>query len=72
MVLPLSSIAGLLRTGPPSGVVTDDLLEGVEPKPLPLEGEDSTAPLEDSTALGADWTALPRAAPLVPLSPRVP
>jgi hypothetical protein len=69
----------LSRTGFPFGVVRDERVEPVEPKPLPLEGEDSTAPLEDSTApledstaLGADWTALPRAAPLVPLSPRLP
>jgi hypothetical protein len=43
-----------------------------EPKPLPVVGEDSTAPLEDSTALGAASTALPRSAPLEPLSPREP
>jgi hypothetical protein len=76
--LPLFSVVDLtppvveLRAGLPFGVVRDELVEPVEPKPLPLEGDDSTAPLEDSTALGADWTALPRAAPLVPLSPRLP
>jgi hypothetical protein len=43
-----------LRAGLPFGVVRDELVEPVEPKPLPLEGDDSTAPLEDSTALGAD------------------
>jgi hypothetical protein len=47
----------LSRTGFPFGVVRDERVEPVEPKPLPLEGE---------------GTALPRAAPLVPLSPRLP
>ena len=63
-----------LRTGFPFGVVREESDEPValEPKPLPLEGDDSTAPLEDSTALGAARTALPRAAPLVPLSPALP
>jgi hypothetical protein len=72
LVLPSFSIVEFPRTGFPFGVVREEAAEGLEPKPLPLEGEDSTAPLADSTALGADWTALPRAAPLVPLSPRVP
>ena len=68
------SVVELPRAGFPFGVVREESLEPVRlgPNPLPLEGDDSTAPLDDCTALGADWTALPRAAPLVPLSPREP
>jgi hypothetical protein len=67
-------VVGLTRAGLPFGVVREESVEpaGLEPKPLPLEGEDSTAPLGASTALGADSTALPRVAPIVPLSPGLP
>jgi hypothetical protein len=64
-------VVELPRAGLPSELVREESLEPVrlEPKPLPLEREDSTAPLDDSTALGADWTALPREVPLLPREP---
>jgi hypothetical protein len=59
-----------LPTGLPFGVVSEESDDvGLEPKPLPLEGEDSTAPLDVSTALGADWTGLLSPPPLLPSEP---
>ena len=72
-VLPLPSVA-LPRTGLPSGVVTGVPAESVrlDPKPRPLEGADSTAPFDASSALGADSTALRGGALPAPLLPRLP